>query len=309
MSTVGLVGSGAMGSALGAGWIEGGHEVLTCLADRSDRTRRLVEQAGLHTVAALDDVLVQSDVVLSVVPPGSATTVAELIADATRRTGASPLVADLNAVAPQTVEQVRQTLAAAGCGLVDGSISGGPPRADGDPVRVYLSGEQAAELVAITNPRIDALTLPGPVGAASALKMCTASMYKGTRALVMQALLTAEQHGVREQFLADCSRVWPADVPGWPGDVAVAATKAWRYVAEMEQIALTQAGAGLPAELFEGVAAAYARAAQTPLGRTAPEDVDRRADLRAVLAGLQADDPAQGAEPAGGRTLRAPAER
>lgn len=307
MSTVGLVGAGAMGSALGAGWIEGGHRVLTCLADRSERTRRLVEDTGVRTVATLDDVMARSDVVISVVPPGDATDAAEQIADAARRTAATPLVADLNAVAPQTVEQVRQILAVTGCDVVDGAISGGPPRAVGESVRVYLAGDRAAELVALANPRIDAVILPGAVGAASALKMCTASMYKGTKALVMQALLTAEQHGVREQFLADCARVWPDDVPAWPGDVAIAASKAWRFVAEMEQIALTQAGAGLPPELFQGVAAAYARAAQTPLGQRAPEEIDRQADVREVLAGLWPAD--AGALSADGRTLPGPAER
>lgn len=44
--------------------------------------------------------------------------------------------------------------------------------------------------------------------------MCTASMYKGTKALIMQAMLTADAHGVREEFLADTAREWPDDVPG-----------------------------------------------------------------------------------------------
>lgn len=64
-------------------------------------------------------------------------------------------------------------------------------------------------------------------------------------------------------------------MPHWHVDVAVATTKAWRFVDEMREIASTQAGAGLVADLFEGVAAAYDRAAGTALGARSPEDVDR----------------------------------
>lgn len=114
-----------------------------------------------------------------------------------------------------------------------------------------------------------------------------ATMCKGTNALIMQALLTADAHGVREEFLADTSRAWPDDVPTWHLDVAVSATKAWRFVDEMHQIARTQADAGLAAALFEGVAAAYERASRTRLGHVAPEDVDREATVDDVLARLR----------------------
>jgi hypothetical protein len=117
--------------------------------------------------------------------------------------------------------------------------------------------------------------------------MCTASMYKGTHALVMQALLTAEANGVRQAFLDDTARRWPADVPNWHIDVAVAASKGWRFVDEMNEIAQTQADAGLPAGLFEGVAAAYEWAARTQLGHADPEHVDPSTTVDAVVAGLR----------------------
>lgn len=276
-----------MGSALGANWIAGGYDVATCLAGRSARTRELAAGAGVRTVATMEDLLSESDLVVSVVPPASAVEAAESVASAARRTTAGPLVADLNAVSPRTVERVRTVLAAAGCDLVDGSISASPPRPGAEPARVYLSGTRAGEVAALTSPWLDIVVLDGPLGAASALKMCTASMYKGVKALVMQALLTAEAHGVREEFLADVHRAWPDDVPHWHTDVAVAAAKAWRFADEMREIAHTQGDAGLPSELFDGVAAAYERAAGTRLGGTPLEALDRAAGLDEVLAGLR----------------------
>ena len=55
----------------------------------------------------------------------------------------------------------------------------------------------------------------------------------------------------------------------------------------MNEIARTQADAGLPADLFEGVAAAYERAARTELGHADPEHIDPSATVDAVVAGLR----------------------
>ncbi len=299
MTTIGLVGAGAMGSALGANWVAGGQSVLTCLTGRSPRTRDLATRAGLGTVTTLDQLVNASDLVVSVVPPASAVEAAQSVANAARRTTARPLVADLNAISPGTVERARTVLAAVGCELVDGSISASPPRAGGEPATVYVSGSRARSFAALSSPWLDVVVLDGPVGAASALKMCTASMYKGVKALVLAALLTAEAHGVREQFLADVARVWPEDVPRWHTDVAVATAKAWRFVEEMREISRTQEGVGLPPELFDGVAALYTYAAATPLGRTPLEALDRSAAVEEVLAGLRGE-PGVPARDAGG---------
>jgi 3-hydroxyisobutyrate dehydrogenase-like beta-hydroxyacid dehydrogenase len=284
MQAIGMIGAGAMGSAIGAGWVAAGHQVSMSPVGRSERTLALAAAAGIAEVPSLDDLVAGSDLVVSVVPPRAALEVAADVAAAAVRRRASPLVADLNAVAPSTVRQAERLLARARCDLIDGSLSGPPPRAGAEPVRTYLSGVRCSELV---HPWLDVVVVDGGVGAASAVKMCTASMYKGTKALMMQALLTADAFGVREHFLADTAREWPDDVPTWHLDVALAATKAWRFVGEMREIAATQADADLPAALFDGVAAAYEHAAGSTLGHTAPENLDPTATVDDILAALR----------------------
>ena len=51
----------------------------------------------------------------------------------------------------------------------------------------------------------------------------------------------------------------------------------------MREIAQTQASAGLPRELFEGVAAAYEALSKRELARTAPEDVPAGLDVEEAL--------------------------
>ena len=109
---VGIVGAGAMGSALGARLRDGGARVVVALDGRSERSRRLANEAGLEDVGSLTALLRDSAIVLSVVPPEAAVEVATALA--AEAAGAAPLVADLNAIAPSTAEHLASILGRCG---------------------------------------------------------------------------------------------------------------------------------------------------------------------------------------------------
>ncbi|WP_261557060.1 NAD(P)-dependent oxidoreductase [Frankia tisae] len=290
---VAIVSPGAMGSALGRGYVEGGARVLACVVGRSQRTRALAH--GLELVDSLDDAVGAADIVLSVVPPGEAVAVARAIGRSAAATGVTPLVADLNAIAPATVDRVAAALA--GLDFVDGSISGPPPdRASGrGRTRLYLSGPRAGEIAALVHPRLEPRVLTGAVGAASALKMSTASLYKGLAALFLQATAAAQQAGVLDAMLDDLAPTFPDQVGALGSWLALSASKADRYVDEMREIAATQAAAGLPPELFEAMATVWERVARSSLGALTPEEAGGLADAAEVIRAL--DLPAAGHPP------------
>jgi 3-hydroxyisobutyrate dehydrogenase-like beta-hydroxyacid dehydrogenase len=282
MNTVGIVSPGAMGSAVGGAYRAAGHRVVTTVTGRSARTTGLAEQAGLELLPDLDAVVGESELVLSIVPPAEAGSTAAAIVAAAGRTGSRPLVADWNAISPATVRELEQALAEAGLELVDGSISGGPPRAD-YRTRVYLSGPSAVELAAAAPAWIDARTVGDTVGLASAVKMCTASMYKGSSALLAHALLTAHVHGVLPHVLDDLGDSFPRQIDGAARMLAVSATKADRYVGEMREIAATQAAVGLTPALFEAMAEVYEAIARSSIAAEAPEAIPAEPELEDVL--------------------------
>jgi len=281
MTVVGLVGAGHMGSGLGWALREGGHDVVTSLAGRSERTAGLAREAGLRIVDRPDDVLAVADIVLVVTPPGAAIAAARDIADLARKDRKDrPLVADLNATAPTTAATAAEVLAAAGFDFVDGSISGPPPTVR-PGARIYLSGPRAAEVAALRWTHARPVVVGDRVGSASAVKMSTASVYKGLMGLLTQAIRSAAEYGVLEPVLADLGEGY-----GTPYEVALAATKAHRYVAEMHEIAKSQAAAGLTPALFEAFAAIWADVAGRPLAEGRPETLTRDITARQVADGL-----------------------
>jgi len=284
VQVVGIVSAGAMGSALGARLRAGGARVVVALDGRSERTRRLAAEAGLEDVGALGSLLRGVDVVLSVVPPEAAVGVAAATAEAAG--GARPVFADLNAVSPGTAREIASLVGAVGIDVVDGAISGPPPVGPGT-TRIYLSGPRADAVATLSLEGVERVVVGDEPGLASAVKMCTASVNKGRVALLAQALRTARAYGVVEHVLDDLADTGLADRDHTGATLARASAKAWRYVAEMEEIAATQEGAGLTPELFRSLAAVYAELAERSVAG-APEDVPADIPLETVLERLSA---------------------
>ena len=78
---------------------------------------------------------------------------------------------------PTTVGAVAECLSVVGLHLVDGSISGQPPRVAGITV-IYLSGPRAAQVASLDAPGLDLRVVGEAIGTASAIKMSTASFYR-----------------------------------------------------------------------------------------------------------------------------------
>jgi 3-hydroxyisobutyrate dehydrogenase-like beta-hydroxyacid dehydrogenase len=277
--TVGIVSPGAMGSAVGHVVAQTGARVVATVAGRSPRTQALAARAGLELVPDLTALVHAADVVLSIVPPGEARAAAADIAGAAGSD--APLLVELNAIAPATVRD----LATLGLDLVDGSISGPPPWSAGT-TRIYLSGPRAQDVVELGFPGVELVVVGDEVGVASAVKMCTASIYKGTLAVFAEALRTAHAHGVVHHVLDDVGDAFPHLVERPGGALARAASVAGRYVGEMHEIAATQGAAGLPTSLFEAMADVYADLARRPLAAAAPEEIDRAMPVEDALAEL-----------------------
>ncbi|GAA4728853.1 NAD(P)-dependent oxidoreductase [Modestobacter marinus] len=291
---VGVVSPGEMGAALGAALARGGAQVLVTTAGRSPRTAGLAAAAGLELVADLDEVVRRAPVLLSVVPPQHARAVADDLVGRAGRLGVRPLLADLNAVSPAEVADIAARAVAAGIDVVDGAVSGAPPVSGRPDARVLLSGPAAARVAALPWTSVVVQVVGTAVGAASAAKMCTGAVRKGVTALVINSLLTAAENGVLDEVEAELRRVLRRDPLAEAG---LAASKAWRFVPEMEAVAETQRAAGLDPATYRAIADIYRRTARGSLAERRPEGVDRdalddpggrSARAAAVVAGLRA---------------------
>lgn len=246
---VGLLHPGEMGAAIGAVLVEQGHEVLW----RSDgRSATTAERAAAARLTGVDD-FDTAEVIVSVCPPHAALDVARSVQ------GARALVIDANAVSPMTAAQIGELI---GERWVDGGIVGPPPHRAGT-TRLYLSGVHAAEAARLfEGTRLEPVVLTGSPVAASALKMAYAAWTKGSAALLLAALGSAQSNGVEDALRTEWSRSQPGLDARWQHAADAAAAKGWRWVGEMNEIAMTFAAGGLPSGFHEAAAEMFERATE-----------------------------------------------
>ena len=101
INTVAILSPGDMGHAVGQLLREHELRVVTCLTGRSERTRALSLQAGIADVPNLNDLVQQSDLVMSITVSEAVPQVCRQVADAIRATRHDILFAECNAIAPR----------------------------------------------------------------------------------------------------------------------------------------------------------------------------------------------------------------
>jgi 3-hydroxyisobutyrate dehydrogenase-like beta-hydroxyacid dehydrogenase len=252
---VGILHPGEMGSAMGRNLVDKGHTVLWASEGRGPATADRAGIAGLTDAGTAKAVAEQAGVIFSICPPHAALDTARAVA------GFRGLYVDANAVSPATAGEVRSIV---GSDFVDGGVIGGPPASFGD-TRLYLSGERAAEVADLfAGSLFDARVIPGEPGAASALKMAYAGWSKGTTALLLAIRALARAEGVEDTLLAEWAISLPALAARSERAAYSAATKGWRWIAEMEEIAATMIADGLPGGFHQAAAEIYRRSGSDP---------------------------------------------
>jgi 3-hydroxyisobutyrate dehydrogenase-like beta-hydroxyacid dehydrogenase len=228
--------------------------VLWASQGRSTQTAARAKAASLEDACTIEQGVKAAEVVVSVCPPHAALALArEVAAD-----GFGGIYVDANAISPATAREIGTVIEAAGGTFVDGGIIGLPPTPQEQPT-LYLSGTETATIAALfTGTNIHGEVIEGGAGAASALKMCYAAFTKGVTALLAAVRALAEHEGVEGPLLESWRRTLP-DAPRQSEYAAAAASKAWRWSGEMEEIAASFGAAGLPEGFHRAAAEVYRR--------------------------------------------------
>jgi len=261
--TIVVIAAGEMGAAIGQRLRMRGATVRTSLKGRSNATIARAEAAGLIAIDDDAKLVDSADFVLSVMPPGEAKALAQRLSPVLTALAKKPLFADCNAVAPATAREVASIIAPTGCGFADVGIVGGPPPKDGNASpRLYVSGDGARRFLALKDFGLDIRLVDGGVGEASAVKMGYACLTKGTQAIGAAMMLGAMRNNVApavKEALADSmSAILDYDSKQMPRMFP----KAYRWVAEMEEMSKFLAADPGASQMLAGAAKLYQQIAE-----------------------------------------------
>ena len=267
---VGIIAQGQMGSAVGKRLTDHGVTVLTSLEGRSFASIKRAQSAGMKAVSL--DTVAHADIILSIVPPGDAEALAQKLATFLAQSQ-KPIYVDCNAVSPETVKRIANILEPTGCRFVDAGIIGGPPKANYDGPTFYLSGADAADVAVLSDFGLSCKIVDGPIGAASALKMSYAGITKGLTALASIMLLAAARAGTADALKRELEQSQPQLLAWFARQVPSMFDKAYRWVAEMEEIAAFVGDDPSGEQLFHATAELYRRLAADAAGAKAETEI------------------------------------
>jgi hypothetical protein len=139
--------------------------------------------------------------------------------------------------------------------------------------RLYASGAAASRFATLRQYGLDVRVLDGPPGAASALKMSYAGINKGTQAIAAAMMLAATRAGSAAALFDELSFSQKEMLAQLKRQLPMMPEKAYRWIAEMQEIAGFVGDDPAARELYEGAAHFYERIAE-----------DFSADKKAVAA-------------------------
>jgi 3-hydroxyisobutyrate dehydrogenase-like beta-hydroxyacid dehydrogenase len=254
---VAIIAAGDMGSAVGARLAEHGIKVTTSLAGRSAASAARAERARMVAVADDDALVGEADFFLSICPPGEAVALARRMKPALTRSRKKPVYVDCNAVAPDTAVEIGTVLEGTGCRYVDGGIIGLPPPPGHTGTRIYVSGAAASEVAKLSDFGVPFPALDGPIGAASALKMSYGGITKGFTAIAVAMVLGATRAGSAAALHKELEMSQPQLLAWLTRQVPRMPPKAYRWVAEMEEIGHFLGDTTPSGAMFEAIAKLY----------------------------------------------------
>ena len=213
MTRVALISAGALGTSVGTSLARAGHEVRCDVSERSAATRRRAAAAGFLLSETPAEAILESEVVLSLVPPAEAIAVARCFARSVRARDRVPrselIFVDGNSVSPRTAIAIEKIVAKAGARMTDASFFG-PSNSFDDRNIMILSGPAARDAaVLLEGLAAEVRVVGGGVGAASAVKMAMSILTKALPALFLEAARASAASGQLDVTLDLIGRLYP----------------------------------------------------------------------------------------------------
>ena len=259
---VAIIAQGMMGAGIGRRLHESGAEVRTLLSGRSPASAERARAVGMKPAADETALLHGADIFLSILPPGEAEPLARRLAPALTALDNKPVYVDCNAVSPQTAIRIGEIIAPTGATFVDAGIIGGPPQPGKSGPAIYASGPEVGRTAILRDWGLDWRAMEGPIGAASGLKMSYAGITKGFTAIGSAMLLGAAHFGCAEALIAELSSSQPQLLGYLKNSIPRMYDKAYRWVAEMEEIADFHEANPAARDIYAAIARHYARLAE-----------------------------------------------
>jgi len=255
---IGLIGMGDMGHNVAKYLTKSDFKIVTNLDHRSKKSFDTAKSLNIE-ILELNEFVNRSNIIISIIPPSAAYETAKIISDYSKKLSKPITYIDANAISPKStllIENEFYNSSFKSSKYIDGSIIGGPPNKSYKP-RLYVSGKYAKEVLHLKSLAFDIINLGNVTQLASSIKMCYASLTKGTSALLLSLILLADKLEVlnylSEELEYSQKDTFDKIINSFPS----ISNKSDRWIGEMEEIASTYVDKELNPGVFDNASYIY----------------------------------------------------
>ncbi len=205
MTTVAVIGTGRMGSAMARALARAGVDLVVQNRTR-DRADELARDLGARAVGTPAEAAGLADICLTMVADDSAVT-AVYRADDGLLAGAhdGSILVDLSTVMPDTIRWIAPDAAAVGAAVLDAPVSGSTSTAESGQLTLMVGGDP--DVLDRARPALEPLAKSivhvGPLGAGAAMKLAVNTVIFGLNGALSEAIVLAEAAGVDRSVAYD----------------------------------------------------------------------------------------------------------
>ena len=254
--TAGVLSLGEMGAALAELLRGRGVRVVTSLRGRSAATARRCADAGVVVRDDPADVVRESDVFFSLVPPAEATAIAGWYCGLAHAAPAGALYVDVNSIGPGAAAAIAARVSAGGVSFLDAAVNGLAKNLT-TTATLFLSGPRAGELSGLLAGAMRVRVLGDEPGRASAMKMLLSGVSKGICALYAELALLARARDMLPQMIEETARIYPGVAALADRMLPTYAQHAARRATEMSELEATALASGLTPPVIRAVRQAH----------------------------------------------------
>jgi len=280
---IGILSIGEMGFNWARLLISHGAEVITYDKQRSEVTRKRAINAGVRSVPSLPDLVLESDLIVSLVVPSATKQVASDLATTLSDIDKEGLLfLDANAISPMTVQELEKVLSPHAVRFIDGCIIGSSKKL-AQNAAIYVSGPEAEQIKQLEQLGFFSVRTLGPhIGQASAFKILFAGLNKGLQGLMIELLIGAKNMDLLDQLIECYDERFPGLTKKVGRNIAALPVHAGRRAEEMDELERTFRHYGLKTDMAPATQNVLKTIATLNLGQ-ATEDGTRQGTLLEAL--------------------------
>lgn len=255
-TTIGILYPGDMGVAVAEILLKNNFQIITASEGRSSKTLENIRRAKLKDVLSLQNVVNESDVILSINSPSKSVEIAAEVSRLMKQENLKKVFVDLNSNTPESSVGIYNLFASTNSIFINGAILGASKDIENNAVIIF-SGEHRKYIMQLFDGIFNTKDVGEKIESASAYKLLFSLVNKGINAVFFETMIAASHYGIIDELNDSLEKYLPGTYQDLSKTTPTYIDHIERRTHEMEGLVEMQQNNELPSNISSAAAKTF----------------------------------------------------